>query len=701
MKQLDLGSLHHPEPDEGAADISDRLSALSLNDIGLMAAREGQHGRAIGYFRKAIEKSPEHAFIYSNYALSLRDLGHFADAIRLLEHASILDNANPILFFNLANLRYETGQLRPAMASYDQAVRLNGSFPDLYCNYALAALEAQEYALALRLAQRGLTMTADDGPFHGRFIVVLATVDAIMGDTAAALSRLEALMARNDTADILLEYVRLLSIASPADLSEGSLDFVRQAVEEQWSAPEQFVHAAWVRLVEIHGLPERPDDPDWPRLADLLLSSALVPDVEAEKWLTRHRRALFEQPDDAVPGSREIEFYVAIAQQCFIRNYLFEPCLGDAENFAHWQAMIETALDVRREIPALWIVRFAAAMPLARIAGAERLLTCGEREPALASLLRQQIENPLQERVIEPTIPTIARAQNAADPVAQRYRDYPYPQWSWPGRLHRPERFNLYLAQRLGHSNFTPLAVASIVRILVAGCGTGRHSHFLGRSVSDGEIKALDISRPSLAFAKRQALADGITNVEYIEADITQLEAWEERFDVIECAGVLHHLPDPDDGLRILLDLLRPRGLIMLGLYSRRARMPLQTLQARLANSAGCDLEATLHRARRIVMNDADLQSIASFREFYSLNECLDLLLHPRECTYTPMDLAAMLQRHGLTFRGFELTSAQRNLFRMRHRGTNDLFDLALWDRHEQDYPGMFAGMYQFWAQKA
>jgi 2-polyprenyl-3-methyl-5-hydroxy-6-metoxy-1,4-benzoquinol methylase len=699
MKQIDLSSLQHPEPDPLEIDISDRFSGSSLNDIGLMAARDGQHARAIIYFRKAIYKSPEYAFIYSNYALSLRDLGYFADAIKLLEHARILDNANPILVFNLANLLYETGQLRPAMANYDQAVRLNGSFPDLFCNYALAALEAQEYGLALRMAQRGLTLTNADSPFYLRFIVILASLDAIMGDTAAGLARLEDVMASRDASDVLIEYVRLLAIAAPSDLSERSLSFIRQALEEQWSAPEQFIHSAWIRLVEAYGLPQVASDPNWPRLADLLLASALVPDLKTEAWLIQQRQALFQRASDESLNGREIEFYRAIAQQCFLRNYLFE--IDDLEHKMRpaWLAKIATLLDESITPTPLLLLQIACSTGLSEVSGAHRLLSLADLHPAILPVLRQQVENPLLEGAIEPTIPRLM-GERAKDLVADRYRKYPYPQWTWPGRLHRPERFNIYLSQRLGHSNFSPLAAASVVRILVAGCGTGRHSHFLARTVSDGAIKALDISRPSLAFAKRQALADGVETIEYIEGDITQLESWDERFDVIECAGVLHHLPDPDAGLRILLQLLRPRGLIMLGLYSRRGRSALSLLRERVPDLSQEPLDCALHKVRRLVINDPDLRSILSFREFYGFNECIDLLLHPREVDYTPIDIALMLAGHGLIFRGFELSAAQRNLFRMRNRGANDLFDLKIWDSHEQEHPDTFASMYHFWAQK-
>lgn len=699
MKQIDLSSLQYPEPDLLDAGISDRLSALSLNDIGLMAARDGQHTRAIIYFRKAIHKSPEHAFIYSNYALSLRDLGFFADAVKLLEHASVLDNGNPILFFNLANLLYETGQLRSAMASYDQAVRLNGSFPDLYCNYALAALEEQEYGVALRIAQRGLALTNNDGPFYPRFIIILASLDAIMGDTAAGLARIEKVMARNDASDVLIEYIRLLAIAKPSDLSERSLTFIKQALEEQWSAPEQFIHSAWSRLVEAHGLPKMTSDPHWPRLADLLLASALIPDLETEIWLIEQRRSLFARSNEQPLNEREYEFYSAIAQQCFLRNYLFEDEACERGARSVWLADSAAALDNNGIPCSLTLLQIACSVGLSEIVGADRLLRITGLHHALLPVLQQQVENLQLERELEPTIPKLT-GDRIKDAVADRYREYPYPQWTWPGRLYRPERFNIYLSQRLGHSNFSPLAVASIVRILVAGCGTGRHSHFLARTISDGAIKALDISRPSLAFAKRQALADGLETIEYIEGDITQLETWHERFDVIECAGVLHHLPDPDEGLRILLQLLRPRGLIMFGLYSRRGRSALSLLRERLPDLSQEPLDVALHKVRKLVIDEPDLHSILSFREFYGFNECVDLLLHPRETDYTPLDIAMMLARHGLVFRGFELTAAQRNLFRMRHRGPDDLFDLDLWDRHEQDHPETFRGMYHFWAQK-
>ena len=37
-------------------------------------------------------------------------------------------------------------------------------------------------------------------------------------------------------------------------------------------------------------------------------------------------------------------------------------------------------------------------------------------------------------------------------------------------------------------------------------------------------------------------------------------------FDVVECTGVLHHLPRPEEGLRVLSALLKPGGMMRLAL---------------------------------------------------------------------------------------------------------------------------------------
>ena len=41
------------------------------------------------------------------------------------------------------------------------------------------------------------------------------------------------------------------------------------------------------------------------------------------------------------------------------------------------------------------------------------------------------------------------------------------------------------------------------------------------------------------------------------------------------------------------------------------------------------------------------------------------------------------------------------NLFKNTHNDRKDLYNLNLWEKFEFDNPRIFAGMYQFWCQKA
>ena len=51
--------------------------------------------------------------------------------------------------------------------------------------------------------------------------------------------------------------------------------------------------------------------------------------------------------------------------------------------------------------------------------------------------------------------------------------------------------------------------------------------------------------------------------------DVGQLSS---AFDLILCTGVLHHLPNPDAGLKALADVLEPSGSMGIMLYGKAAR---------------------------------------------------------------------------------------------------------------------------------
>ncbi len=71
-----------------------------------------------------------------------------------------------------------------------------------------------------------------------------------------------------------------------------------------------------------------------------------------------------------------------------------------------------------------------------------------------------------------------------------------------------------------------------------------------------------------------------------------------EKFNYINCSGVLHHLADPDEGFKASKSVLADDGAIGLMLYATTGRIGVYQIQAlmRLVNAPQRRLHRTLRR---------------------------------------------------------------------------------------------------------
>jgi 2-polyprenyl-3-methyl-5-hydroxy-6-metoxy-1,4-benzoquinol methylase/Flp pilus assembly protein TadD len=429
-----------------------------------------------------------------------------------------------------------------------------------------------------------------------------------------------------------------------------------------------------------------------------LLQSKVVHDLELERLLTAIRRGLLRH---AIAGDRQpvddggLAFFCALAQQCFLNEYVF--ALGDVEQAEVQQAYdrIVAALKAGAEIAALDLIAAASYLPLHRLPGAPSLLTRAWPD-AVGRLLTQQIREPLEE---EADRKNIAALTPIDDPVSlqvqNQYEESPYPRWTAVPQI-EPTTVVHFLRDRL---NIVPLSWPQStvgVDILIAGCGTGSHSIDSALRFPQAHILAIDISRTSLAYARRKSRELGLTNIAYGQADILKLASLGRRFDVIETVGVLHHLADPAAGWRVLLSLLRPHGLMLVGLYSAAAR---QSLAAARAFIAGRDYRATDIRACRQEL--IQRFGMPPFRDFSSTSGCRDLLFNVMEHQFTIPQIKAFLDEHNLTFLGFDqLPQPVLRQFQQQFPEAGALSDLARWHAFERANPITFGNMYIFWVQK-
>jgi hypothetical protein len=143
---------------------------------------------------------------------------------------------------------------------------------------------------------------------------------------------------------------------------------------------------------------------------------------------------------------------------------------------------------------------------------------------------------------------------------------------------------------------------------------------------------------------------------------------------------------------------------MMLGLYSEAARRHVGKARRVIVEQG---YEATADAIRRCRQNLVDLDKSANLgrtidsSDFFSISSCRDLLFHSQEHQMTLTGIDAFLRDNNLAFLGFEIDSDVLHAYRQRFPDDPAATNLAQWQIFENDNPDTFAGMYQFWIQKA
>ncbi len=126
-------------------------------------------------------------------------------------------------------------------------------------------------------------------------------------------------------------------------------------------------------------------------------------------------------------------------------------------------------------------------------------------------------------------------------------------------------------------------------RVLDAGCGTGRALPPLRAAVGrSGVVAGADLTPAMLEAAVRAGRGrDG----RLLLADVAALPLRSESLDAVFAAGLIAHLPQPDENLRELARVVRPGG--MLALFHPIGRAALAARQGRQITAD--DLRAELN----------------------------------------------------------------------------------------------------------
>ena len=247
----------------------------------------------------------------------------------------------------------------------------------------------------------------------------------------------------------------------------------------------------------------------------------------------------------------------------------------------------------------------------------------------------------------------LRKARVSADPIEDFYTRHPYPppvdnldrardEWRDPDR-HRAE-YHLLWSGKPYHSKLD---------ILVAGCGTWQAAKY-ALSHPDADVVGIDVSATSIAYTDKLKQQYRLSNLDVRQLPIEQVPTLERQFDLIVSTGVVHHLADPDAGLRALGHALKPGGALHLMVYAPYGRTGIYMLQEycrRLGlGTSEQEISDLISTLENLPQQHPLVNVLRGSRDARDADALADALLNPRDRSYSVPQLFDFIERSGLTF---------------------------------------------------
>jgi tetratricopeptide (TPR) repeat protein/2-polyprenyl-3-methyl-5-hydroxy-6-metoxy-1,4-benzoquinol methylase len=701
-----------------------RYAAAHFN-LGNLNCRAGEFELALRNYREAIDIKPDFADAFVAMANAFDSLGRTAEAVESYQRTLAINPDYAEVHFNLGMLAMTQGRHNEAVKSLRRAIDIKPDFAQAHRTLGVELSKLEEFDAAEASYRRALAIE----PESEGILCELAMILRAHGKASEALPLLMPALERAPTWATKVAFASCVARTGFTVNDSQIRAALKTAITEPWGIPSQLCRpalslvmlderiancicvaiASWparlqkAALFGADGLTALAED----SLLHAMLETAPVNTVEFERFLTCARHSLLETASSKqAPDPSDIaalRFYAALSRQCFVNEYIFDCDEGEKLTAAACRTQLLGLLDANALVPPLLLLAVAAYFPLYTLGGASRLLNSNYPAP-IDAVLRQQVDEPFEEQALRAGIKRLTPITvGVSEEVRNQYEQNPYPRWVKLQKKDHPLYFNRELRGSLPFGSFTPMRDDSAPEALIAGCGTGSHSIFTAQRFRGIRVLAIDLSLSSISYAKRKTREMGITNIEYGQADILKLSEIARTFDIIQSAGVLHHLADPFAGWRALLSLLRPGGFMFLGFYSelgrRRVVKAREIIAARGYSSAPDDIR----RFRQDLAAGnvgVELQSLSQAQDFFSTSECRDLFFHVQEHSLTLSQIESFLVDVGLEFIGFELDRSVLHQYRVRFTDDPSCTHLRNWASFEADNPEMFSGMYQFWIQK-
>ncbi|MDA0781267.1 MAG: class I SAM-dependent methyltransferase [Rickettsiales bacterium] len=261
---------------------------------------------------------------------------------------------------------------------------------------------------------------------------------------------------------------------------------------------------------------------------------------------------------------------------------------------------------------------------------------------------------------------SLFQENNYIEEVRNQYESYPYPPRD-PNNEY--ESFTYVPSASLDFLNYYHYEgkqdFSENYSVLVAGGGTGDALVTMAEQCRKRNVKIvyLDISNASMEVAKARLKVRGLDdNVEWVHGSLLDCaKLFDEKFDYINCSGVLHHLESPEKGLEALSSVLKDNGVMALMVYAKYGREGVYQIQnlMKILNKNEKNMQQKVENCKAVLSN---LPKTSGFMDVHHLFSDIrefgdtgiyDLLLHSNDVAYCVPKLYELCKKSSLDITHF------------------------------------------------
>ena len=652
--------------------------AVVWNILGASSHKMGIFDRAIEAYKRVILLNPENADTFNNIGVAFKQQGKFDEAIESYKKSLSLKPDNAGVYYNLGFALRDNGKFNEAIQAYKKSISLKPDYIDSYNNMGNILQDQGKLDEAIEVYIIALSLNPDYAEAY--FNMGISLKGIIFKKPNPCLQKIITSLLEKKT------YVR------PNDISNAAISLLKLEPNLYKYLVSQNIDDEGLKILEVIA-----DLSNLPLLLKLM-SVCPITDIELERLLRRIRASLLSEIS-YLPNSTELlKFQSALALQCFTNEYIYNHSEYEDKALEDLDELVKLTINNNQQPKAQFILCLASYKPLNHYEWSNSLLVTNE----IKNVFIRQVIDPNKETNLKKKLPLLENVTDkVSSKVKEQYESSPYPRWV-NLRLHlKPVSISKVISEIKLKIFDNKIKNVKMPDILIAGCGTGQHSIETAAKFKGSKVLAVDLSTSSLSYAKRKTEELSIKNIDYMQADILDLDKLGKQFDIIESVGVLHHMADPVAGWRVLTNCLKLGGLMKIGLYSELARQDIVKMRKEISKAGfgSSDVEMKSFRNMLVKSDKNHHRLIVKSSDFYTMSTLKDLLFHVQEYRFTISQIQECLADLGLKFCGFESGRIVAD-YKLTNTSEDDLYNLDKWHTYEVKHPGTFSGMYQFWCQK-